>query len=116
MPRDEWLSDTLPLTEQLRLVDCQRPFQIHSQGRFVLRPDADATELIAAALGERENTTENLLLLHRHLATSFSHRGCSLTDGPLYKEVQRLLIADGLIPEPPAPRNILAELRAEGRI
>jgi hypothetical protein len=113
-PSDDWGGDTLSLDEQLRLVDCQRRFQVYEQGQFVLGPNADPDALIAAALDGRENTTANLQLLHRHLKDSFFRGGVGFSGSPLFREVARRLRAKGLLPAPPPPQTMQDILR--GRI
>jgi hypothetical protein len=90
--KDEWdAPPPLSLSEQMRLIDVQRPFQSHVKGQFILKPGVDGQAMMTDALDGRALTVEVLLKLHRHLEKSFSAGGCVLSDGALMAEVQRIL-------------------------
>jgi hypothetical protein len=97
---DQWDKPGLDLEEQMRLIDVQRPYQVHSDGRFILRPGAGGQAMMTDALDGRALTVEVLLKLHRRLEKSFSAGGCVLSDGALFAETTRILKLQHSLPTP----------------
>jgi hypothetical protein len=115
LTRDEWDREPpLPMQEQLRLADVQRPFQKFVSGQFILRPGADSRALILSALDGRDFSVPVLLKLYGLIHNNFTAGGVGLTSGPLYSELKRILISQGALPTvDPAAKTYGDDLMSE---
>jgi hypothetical protein len=97
--RTDWSEPApLGLDEQIRLQQLQKPYGVVKGDEWLLAKNADISELVSLALGDRENNSQTLSRLLFHIQESWTCGGIVLTNSPLCAAVIATLKESGALP------------------